>query len=559
MFAVLMVIQWLAGIIFATWLSPFTWSGTESQIHPHVWAALFLGSAISLFPIVLALTRPGRKLTRYVVAVGQMLMGALLIHLTGGRIETHFHVFGSLAFLAFYRDWRVLVPATLIVVFDHFFRGIFFPQSVFGVLTASGWRVAEHAGWVAFIDIFLVISCLRSTREMHDIAKRTAEQMQTNENLQTEIIERKRIEGVLEEAARRERAMIENAVDVVCTIDGEGKFVTVSPSCLTIWGYSPEELIGRRYIEFVVPEDVDKTNEAGVRIMNGEPATDFQNRYRHKNGSEIHITWTAYWSEREQLMFSIAHDTTQRNIDDEKLRTFAAELKRSNNELQDFASVASHDLQEPLRKIQSFADELKISLGERIEDDDLDTLERMVGAAGRMRTLINDLLTFSRVTTMAKPFVPVDLSLITGEVLSDLEVRTRDTGGVIEVDPLPVIDADPVQMRQLIQNLVGNGLKFHRQGVAPIIRISGKNGGPNCRLTVADNGIGFDEKYLDRIFTIFQRLHSRNEYEGTGIGLAVCRKIVERHGGEITARSTPGEGTTFIITLPMKHTKEENL
>jgi light-regulated signal transduction histidine kinase (bacteriophytochrome) len=239
------------------------------------------------------------------------------------------------------------------------------------------------------------------------------------------------------------------------------------------------------------------------------------------------------------------------------MEKFAVELQRSNSELQDFASVASHDLQEPLRKIQSFADELKINIGHCIEAEDLDTLERMIAAARRMRNLINDLLTFSRITTMAKPFMPVDLNSLLKEVLSDLEVRTRDSGGQIEAGHLPTIDADPLQMRQLLQNLIGNGLKFHRAGVAPIIKISGTNGGAHCHLTIADNGIGFDEKYLDRIFTIFQRLHGRNEYEGTGIGLAICRKIVERHGGELTARSAVGEGATFIITLPVKQSKEE--
>ena len=158
MFAGLMTLQWVAGVAAALWLSPKTWVGAESQTHPHVWAALFLGGAISLLPIVLALTRPGRPSTRYAVAVGQMLMGALLIHLTGGRIETHFHVFGSLAFLSFYRDWRVLVPATVVVAADHFLRGLFWPQSVYGVLAASEWRWLEHAGWVLFEDTFLFIA-----------------------------------------------------------------------------------------------------------------------------------------------------------------------------------------------------------------------------------------------------------------------------------------------------------------------------------------------------------------------------------------------------------------
>jgi len=173
-----------------------------------------------------------------------------------------------------------------------------------------------------------------------------------------------------------------------------------------------------------------------------------------------------------------------------------------------------------------------------------------------MHTLINDLLTFSRVTSKAQPFVPVDLGRIAGEVLSDLEERIERSGARVETGPLPTLDADPLQMRQLLQNLIANALKFHRPGEAPVVRIlsevEGNGGAPQARITVADNGIGFDMKYLDRIFTPFQRLHGRSEYEGTGMGLAVCRRIVERHGGALTAESAPGQGTRFLVTLPVR-------
>jgi len=174
-FAILMVLQWIFGIVAAIFISPRTWTGTESHIHPHVWAAIFLGGAISSPPIFLALVMPGRAITRYVISVAQMLWSALLIHLTGGRIETHFHVFGSLAFLAFYREWQVLIPATVVVAADHLLRGIYFPQSVYGVVTASPWRWLEHAAWVIFEDIFLIASCLRGQKEMLEIAGRAAE------------------------------------------------------------------------------------------------------------------------------------------------------------------------------------------------------------------------------------------------------------------------------------------------------------------------------------------------------------------------------------------------
>ncbi len=189
LFAGLMGFQWIAGIVFAAWLTPLAWSGSASSVHLHVWAAIVLGGLVSLFPAFLAITQPGQTSTRYTIAVGQMLMSALLIHLTGGRIETHFHVFGSLAFLAFYRDWRVLVPATVVVALDHMLRGLFWPQSVYGVFVASQWRWVEHTGWVIFEDIFLIVSCRRSLAEMRDRAERTAtleQEVRTRQQAETD-------------------------------------------------------------------------------------------------------------------------------------------------------------------------------------------------------------------------------------------------------------------------------------------------------------------------------------------------------------------------------------
>ena len=175
MFAALMVVQWVFGIIAAVFISPRTWAGANSHIHPHVWAAILLGGAISFFPILLAIRHPGRVMTRHIIAVAQMLWSALLIHLTGGRIETHFHVFGSLAFLAFYRDWRVLIPATIVVAVDHLLRGIYFPQSVYGVVDGNSCAWLEHAAWVLFEDVFLIASCRRGDSEMRQIAQRAAD------------------------------------------------------------------------------------------------------------------------------------------------------------------------------------------------------------------------------------------------------------------------------------------------------------------------------------------------------------------------------------------------
>src|SRR5947207_583080 len=267
----------------------------------------------------------------------------------------------------------------------------------------------------------------------------------------------------------------------------------------------------------------------------------------------------------KELQLEIA----ERKQTEERLKATALRLERSNRELQDFAYVASHDLQEPLRKVQAFGDRLKAACSKAIGAEGSDYLDRMQAAAKRMQTLIDDLLAFSRVTTKANPFEPVDLNRIAQEVLSDLEVRIQQSGGQVELGELPAIDADPLQMRQLFQNLFGNALKFNQEGRPPVVKVRGQavnqparesaaNGQVEevCQITVEDNGIGFNEKYLDRIFILFQRLHGRSAYEGTGIGLAICRKIADRHGGSITAKSTPGEGSTFVVTLPLKQAKE---
>ncbi len=190
LFAGLLVFQFVAGIAAAIWISPRTWAGTFSQTHIHVWAAVLLGGLIASFPVFLACFRPGHTLTRHVIGISQMLAASLLIHLCGGRIETHFLIFGSLAFLAFYRDWRVLVSATAVVAADHFFRGIYWPQSVFGVLTASPCRWLEHAGWVVFENIFLIWSCIHSEREMRGIAERQACLEVSNEHIEQEVLRR---------------------------------------------------------------------------------------------------------------------------------------------------------------------------------------------------------------------------------------------------------------------------------------------------------------------------------------------------------------------------------
>jgi signal transduction histidine kinase len=243
------------------------------------------------------------------------------------------------------------------------------------------------------------------------------------------------------------------------------------------------------------------------------------------------------------------------------LRDKIGQLERSNQDLKDFAHVAAHDLQEPLRKIETFGQRLMTRHAERLPDDGRMFVERMNDAAGRMRRLITDLLSYARLNKEGPGFTPVDLSVIVKEALQDLHVRLEETGADVHVSRLATIDANPSQMRQLVQNLVANALKFTRPGVKPVIRITGEirregSGKAVLHLSVADNGIGFDNASADKLFKLFQRLHGRSEYEGTGVGLATCRRIAENHRGTIVACGVAGEGATFTVTLPMAQPRE---
>jgi PAS domain S-box-containing protein len=320
--------------------------------------------------------------------------------------------------------------------------------------------------------------------------------------------------------------------------------------------------------------DFKQMNQAsGEAFLHDAPFYRNQFRCRDKHGVERWMQQFVTISKQEEnrwQLFGITTDITDLKAtenalrsSEDKLRQFTVQLERSNRELQDFAYVASHDLQEPLRKIVVFGERLKEKNSEALGPEALDYLDRMQRAAARMQTLINDLLTFSRVTTKAHPFTSVNLAEIASEVVNDLEGRIELVKGRVELGTLPVVDAEALQMRQLLQNLIGNALKFRRPEEPPVVKVDAQIiSAPDapakklCRLTVSDNCIGFDEKYLDRIFNVFQRLHTRNEYEGTGMGLAIVRKIALYHGGDITAKSKPGEGSTFILTMPMVHPKE---
>lgn len=247
-----------------------------------------------------------------------------------------------------------------------------------------------------------------------------------------------------------------------------------------------------------------------------------------------------------------------------ELKAREAELQRSNEELQKFAYVASHDLQEPLRKVQAFGDRLSSRFSQDLPEEGQLYVERMQASAKRMQVLIRDLLDFSRVATKEEPFEKVDLEAVAYDAIGDLEVAIAESGAMVSVTDMPPVWGDAGQLRQIFQNLLSNAIKFRKLDHCPTILISGKTTAdpaarvPSAEIRVTDDGIGFDEQYTDRIFEVFQRLHGRDAYEGTGVGLAICRKITERHGGTLVARSEPGKGATFIVTLPLATAAPDN-
>jgi PAS domain S-box-containing protein len=350
--------------------------------------------------------------------------------------------------------------------------------------------------------------------------------------------------------------ILNSAGEGICGLDLQGKTTFVNPAVARMTGWSMDELLGKTEQQLFFGNGADGRKP-------GEPDDAGDQVFWRKDGTRFPVeSVRTPIQENGRLVGSVLifKDITERKRAHETLSQRASELARSNAELEQFAFVASHDLQEPLRKIQAFGDRVKIKSGTKMAKEAHDYLERMQKAAARMRTLIDDLLAFSRVIRSSEPFVSVDLNKITKEVLGDLEVRMEKNNARVLIEELPCIEADPMQMRQLLLNLIGNALKFQPPGAQPVVKISARKGcRPSgeefCELSVQDNGIGFEEEYSEKIFAVFQRLHGRDQYEGTGVGLAVCRRIVDRHHGTIVARSKLGQGATFIVNLPMRQAK----
>ena len=537
LFARLMLFQWVACIVIALVVSPRTWDGEASQIHIHVWSALLIGGAISLFPVWMTRVWPGSVATRNVIAVAQMLMSALLIALTGGRIETHFHVFGSLVVLSFYRDWRVLVPATIVVGLDHFLRGVYLPYSVYGVLSASPWRSIEHAGWVVFENVFLVISCFRSIREMRFIANRTAS---------------------LEASDQRSRQLFDDAPIgmAVVALDNE-KFRQVNARFTEMIGYSEVELLERTPLNLTHPDDLAESQRLVKALLDGRERCSLEKRYIRKNGELLWVNRTACVicdkdsNPREFLI--MVEDITERKLVEEALREAKKEADRANHAKSEFLSRMSHELRTPLNAILGFGQLLERQNPTKPQRA---RVEHIMSAGRHLLKLINEVLDLSRIEAghLQLSVEPVAVAEVLEEALDLMRPLAAQRTMQLSVDALLDKDlhvlADRQRLKQVLLNLLTNAVKYTAVGGQVSVSLQQSNLA-KTRLVVTDTGAGIATEKLARLFTPFDRLGVEpSGVEGTGLGLALCQRLMHAMGGDIGVDSTVGKGSAFWIELP---------
>jgi PAS domain S-box-containing protein len=385
-----------------------------------------------------------------------------------------------------------------------------------------------------------------------------------------DITEHKLAEEALKKSEEKYHDLCENANDMIQCTTPDGRLLYVNHAGRETLGYSEGEVANLSLFEIIHPDYRQHCLELFQRVISGEKINNIETVFINNSGNTITVEGNVnckFVDDKPVYLRGIFRDITERKRAQKEAEGLLKEVKdinckleQSNRELEEFAYIASHDLQEPLRKISSFGALLQESLKGKLDEDQCENLDFMIDGARRMQLMIDDLLTYSRVTTKAKPFQAVDPNKVI-ENLRNFELATalNETQGTIHVPrPLLAVYGDPSQIHQILQNLIANGLKFHRDGIPPVITINSYPMQNNLvRLDVKDNGIGIDKEYHEQIFIMFKRLHSRTSYKGTGIGLAICKKIVQRHGGEIGVKSKLGEGSTFWFTLQRFGCSEE--
>ena len=390
---------------------------------------------------------------------------------------------------------------------------------------------------------------VRGRDEITDLAKSMAEMAK----------KRKQVEQDLMETEEENSSIITSAMDGIISIDSNGVVRSLNLSAERLFGYKMEELIGES-ITVLMPEPYksEHSNYIQSYIRTGEKKVIgllSEVKGKRKDGSifPLEVSISEVHKDGHPIFVGIVRDIGERKKTENYLGRYSSELKMANEELEKFVYTASHDLQEPLRKVIIFGDRLKETCSKKLEEHETDNIHRMQKAAFRMQDLINDLLGYSKLRFKVDSFESVDLNKLATEVIDDLEAQILLSKGIIQINQLPVVEGDKIQLRQLFQNLLSNSLKYAKPNVPPNILINYTAMDNNhYEISFLDNGIGFDEKYINKVFEPFQRLSANKDIQGTGMGMFICKKIVERHKGTITPKSTPDDGTTFIITLPKK-------
>ena len=564
-FSKLLLGQWVASILLAQFLSPLTWAGKTSTVHPHVWAAFFLGGVIAVFPAICGFQRPGQIVTRHMLAVAQMLMSALLIHVTGGRIETHFHVFGSLAFIAFYRDIRVLLTATFVVAADHFLRGIFWPQSVFGVLTASPWRTVEHAFWVLFEVSFLIMAIKRSLEEMLQVARRQVTLEDLNEAMEEKV--RARTEQ-LRQTEERYRTLFEDAPLGIFQASPTGEILVANGAMLEVMGFASHEEM--------------RTSNArlhGVAASNPDVADLLQRLKSKGHLSAQEVGWQRPDGSTVRVQESLkavrdcageilsfegtAEDITERR--ELEARYLQAQKVQAIGQL---AGGVAHDFNNILTAIIGYSD-LLIDKG-GLESASRAQVHEIKRASERAASLTQQLLAFSRKQTL----LPRVLRLNT--VVSEMDQMLRRlVGEHIQIQTklasdIAAVKVDPGQVQQVVMNLVVNARDAMPEGGKLTVETSNAildeeycrlhpeaTPGSYVALAVSDNGVGMTPEVRARLFEPF--FTTKGVGSGTGLGLATCHGIIKQSGGTISVYSELGVGSTFRVYFPSTREAIEEL
>ena len=588
MFAYLMAGQWLFGILIALLYSPYTWSGKTYATHAHVYFAIIFGGAISSLPILLAILRPGQPITRYTVAIAQMLWSGLLIHLTGGRIETHFHVFGSLAFLAFYRDPYVLIPATIVVSLDHFLRGIFWPESVYGITNPVWWRFLEHAFWVAFENVFLIVSIRESRRESRAIARRQIELEVVNATVESLVYER-----TSELATSREqyKALLETTLSIPWEMDlASLRFTYVGPQAEAILGYPQSLWLTEGFLVMHVhPDDQSSIFQLGKLESSGKAEVEF--RLLSVDGKWVwmrSVMSCGTNSNARPVVRGIMLDVTEhRKLQSElaqaqKLESvgrLAAGIAHEINTPVQFVGDSVHFIREGVQDLTKliikyrsgsesqprFSEEKFSEIRQVEEDIDLPyLLEKMPKAVDRalnglehVATIVRSMKEFAHPDQKEK--VGIDLNQ---SIASTLMIARNECKYVADVEidfgDLPPVMCHGGEINQAVLNIVINAAHAIADHIAGTnrrgcIRVCTRREGDDAVIAISDTGGGIPDAIQDKIFDPF--FTTKEVGRGTGQGLAIARSIVmDKHGGTLDFETEIGEGTTFYIRLPIDGT-----